>query len=43
MSILWTRRRQCVDDYGDEDHVDDDLGGDVSAMVLQWRVDDDVA
>lgn len=44
MSILWTRRRQrCVDDDTGEDHVDGDLGDEVSAMALQQRVDDDVA
>ena len=32
VSILWTRRRQCVDDDGDEDHVDEDLGDEVSVM-----------
>ena len=41
MSILWTRRRRCVDDDGDEDHVDEDLGDEVS--VMQRRVDDDAS
>ena len=41
MSILWTRRWRCVDDDVGEDHVDEDLGGEVSAM--QRHVDDDAS
>ena len=43
MSILWTRQRRCVDEDVDEDHVDEDLGDEVSAMASQWRVDDNVS
>ena len=41
MSILWTRRQRCVDDDVGEDHVDEDLDDEVSALTLQRRVDDD--
>ena len=40
MSILWTRRRRCVVEDVGEDHVDEDLGDEVSAMASQRRVDD---
>ena len=43
MSILWTRWRRCVDDDGDEDHVDEDIGYEVSAMTLQRCVNDNVS
>ena len=44
MSILWTRRqRRCVDEDVGEDHVDEDLDDEVSAMASQWRVDDDAS
>ena len=41
MFILCTRQRWCVDEDVGEDHVDEDLGDEVSAMELQRRVDDD--
>jgi hypothetical protein len=41
LSILWTRRRRCVDDDVGEDHLDEDLGDEVSA--LQRRVNDDAS
>ena len=37
MSILWTRQRRCVDE-----DVDEDLGGEVSVIPSQRRVDDNV-
>ena len=40
MSILWTMWRRCVDEDVGEDHVDEDLGDEVSAMASQRRVDD---
>ena len=43
MSILWTRQRRCVDEDVGEDHVDEDLGDEVSAMASQQRVDDNVS
>ena len=43
VSILWTMRQRCVDEVVGEDHIDEDLGDEVSAMTLQRRVDDDVA
>jgi hypothetical protein len=43
VSILWTRRRWCVDEDVGEDHVDEDLGDEVSALVLQQRVDNDAS
>lgn len=33
MSILWTRRQQCVDEDVGEDHVDEDLVDKVSTMT----------
>ena len=41
MSIFWIEWRRCVNDDGDEDHVDEDLGDEVSAM--QRRADDDAS
>ena len=43
MSILWTRRRRCVDDDGDEDHVDEDLGDEVSVVQRHRHVDNDAS
>ena len=43
MSILWTRRRRCGDEDVGEDHVDEDLVDEVSAMTLQRHVDDDAS
>ena len=41
MSILWTRRRRCVDEDVGEDDVDEDLDDEVS--TVQRRVDDDAS
>ena len=43
MSILWTRQRRCVDEDVGEDHIDEDLGDEVSAMTSQRRVDNNVS
>ena len=43
MSILWIRRRRCVDEDVGEDHVDEDLDDEVSVMTLQRCVDDDAS
>ena len=44
MSILWTRRQwRCVDEDVGEDHVDEDLDDEVSAITLQRYVDDDAS
>ena len=43
MSNLWIRQRRCVDEDVAEDHVDEDLGDEVSAMVSQQRVDDNMS
>ena len=42
MSILWTRQRRCVDENVGENHVDEDLGDEVSVMTSQRHVDDNV-
>jgi hypothetical protein len=31
---LWTKRQWCVDEDVGEDHIDEDLGDEVSAMAL---------
>lgn len=40
---MWTSQRRCVEEDVGEDHVDEDLGDEVSAMASQRRVDDNVS